>query len=332
MAAGSVATAAGVATAEPARSGCSRGAFRHELLVHEHGVAGFVAQLTPIVEESLDAGAPVLVAVRPERIEALREELGARAEQVGFADMLELGANPARIIPAWRRFLAEHRDSPAPALGVGEPIWPGRSAAELSECERHESLLNLAFRDGQPWRLVCPYDVEALADEVIERTRHSHPYVAGPQRSAPSVEYWRDHDPARPFAGELPAAPPQARTIEFGRGDLAELRHLLAGWAAEHLLVTDSSEELVLAVDEIATNSVCYGGGGGTLRIWREPDAVLCEVQDDGHIQAPLAGRIEPDPDARCGRGLWIANHLCDLVQIRSSPRGTTVRLHKRLR
>ena len=31
------------------------------------------------------------------------------------------------------------------------------------------------------------------------------------------------------------------------------------------------------------------------------------------------------------GRGLWLANQLCNLVQIRSSPEGTTVRLHMRL-
>jgi hypothetical protein len=28
------------------------------------------------------------------------------------------------------------------------------------------------------------------------------------------------------------------------------------------------------------------------------------------------------------GRGLWIVNHLCDLVQLRSSPAGNVVRLH----
>jgi hypothetical protein len=31
------------------------------------------------------------------------------------------------------------------------------------------------------------------------------------------------------------------------------------------------------------------------------------------------------------GRGLWIANQLCDLVQIRSSAAGTVVRMQMRL-
>jgi anti-sigma regulatory factor (Ser/Thr protein kinase) len=30
------------------------------------------------------------------------------------------------------------------------------------------------------------------------------------------------------------------------------------------------------------------------------------------------------------GYGLWLANQVCDLVQVRSSPAGTTVRLHVR--
>ncbi|MGI8873571.1 MAG: hypothetical protein ACR2KP_04455 [Egibacteraceae bacterium] len=32
--------------------------------------------------------------------------------------------------------------------GAGEPIWPERRPAELVECQRHESLLNVAFADG----------------------------------------------------------------------------------------------------------------------------------------------------------------------------------------
>ena len=43
---------------------------------------------------------------------------------------------------------------------------------------------------------------------------------------------------------------------------------------------------------------------------------------------AALAGRVLPSIHLPGGRGLRIANQLCDLVQIRSTPEGTTVRLH----
>ena len=43
---------------------------------------------------------------------------------------------------------------------------------------------------------------------------------------------------------------------------------------------------------------------------------------------APLAGRIEPQTRHTRGRGLWLANQLCDLIQIRSVPEGTQARAH----
>ncbi len=306
-------------------------AFRHEVLFHGDGADGFVREVGPLVADAVADDAHVLVAVRADRIELLREALVDGAGRVMFADMRELGTNPARIIPAWRTFLDRNADAETPLLGVGEPIWPGRSDAELAECERHESLLNLAFGGERAWRLVCPYDLDGLQDEVIAAARHNHPYLAASAGSVGNSDYWRDHRPVDPFRGELPPPPSAARRVDFGEGDLARIRHLLTAWAEEHLPDPESTEELVLAVDEIASNSVSYGGGRGTLRVWREPEAVLCEIRDGGRIEAPLAGRIEPHPDAGSGRGLWIANSLCDLVQIRSSAQGSVVRVHKRL-
>jgi anti-sigma regulatory factor (Ser/Thr protein kinase) len=117
----------------------------------------------------------------------------------------------------------------------------------------------------------------------------------------------------------------------FTAENLGSLRHSLAEWASGERLGAERIEELVLAVNELATNSVRHGGGGGTLRVWREAETLLCEIQDNGHIEQPLLGRTLPGPDARSGRGLWLANQLCDLVQIRSSPDGTVVRVHTRL-
>ena len=41
----------------------------------------------------------------------------------------------------------------------------------------------------------------------------------------------------------------------------------------------------------------------------------------------PLVGRVKPVPTQVGGRGLWLANQFCDLVQIRSGDDGTAVRL-----
>jgi anti-sigma regulatory factor (Ser/Thr protein kinase) len=89
--------------------------------------------------------------------------------------------------------------------------------------------------------------------------------------------------------------------------------------------------ELVVATSEIATNAIVYGGGEGGALVWTEGDHLLCEIYGPGHISDPLIGRLRPLRAQIHGRGVWLANQLCDLVQIRSTEHGTTVRLHVEL-
>lgn len=121
------------------------------------------------------------------------------------------------------------------------------------------------------------------------------------------------------------------RELAFDINGLAGLRHAIADWARSNRLGVERTEELVLAVDELASNSIRHGGGAGMLRWWREEDELLCEVQDGGWIRAPLVGHVRPSIDACSGRGVWLVNQLCDLVQIHSAPGGSVVRVRKRL-
>jgi hypothetical protein len=105
--------------ATPRRQHPAGGAFRHEVILHGDGAEGFVSQTAPVIEDALDSGAPVLVAVSEKRAERLREALGAAAAAVGFIDMQKLGVNPARIIPAWRQFLNERAIPGTEPLGAG---------------------------------------------------------------------------------------------------------------------------------------------------------------------------------------------------------------------
>jgi hypothetical protein len=81
----------------------------------------------------------------------------------------------------------------------------------------------------------------------------------------------------------------------------------------------------------VATNSLRHGGGRGVLRLWCAANAVVCEVSDAGRIDAPLVGRHRPAPTQTSGFGVWLANQVCDLVQVRSFPEGSVVRLHMSL-
>jgi hypothetical protein len=123
--------------------------FAHEALLYA-AMDEFVAGTAPFVREGVEAGEPVLVAVSAEKIDRLRAELNGHGAQVLFVDMAELGANPARIIPAWQEFAGEHLRPDRPVRGIGEPIWPERTEDELVECQRDESLLNVARQRPVP--------------------------------------------------------------------------------------------------------------------------------------------------------------------------------------
>jgi anti-sigma regulatory factor (Ser/Thr protein kinase) len=88
--------------------------------------------------------------------------------------------------------------------------------------------------------------------------------------------------------------------------------------------------DLVLAVNEVATNSVRHAGGRGIARAWESRGGVVCEVEDAGRLDVPLAGRERPTHEQVGGHGLWLVNQVCDLAQIRSLAHGTVVRLHMR--
>lgn len=297
--------------------------FRHGAAFYR-GLADYTRTVGPFVVEGLAAGEPVLVVDLPDRIEALCGALGSRADEVRFLDMATLGRNPARIIPAWRRFVEEH---PGRSVrGVGEPVWAGRRAAELEECRLHESLLNVAFDEvGTEFRLLCPYDASTLPGEVLADAARTHPVVG----STDDNPAYAGHAGAlMEFERPLPEPPADAELIGFGTDDLAGLRSVVHRLCEMTSLAGDAVEDLVLATHELASNSVRHGGGEGVLRGWREPGALVLEVSDRGVIRDPLVGREEAAGLAEGGRGVWMANQLCDLVQVRSSEHGTSVRLH----
>jgi anti-sigma regulatory factor (Ser/Thr protein kinase) len=287
----------------------------------------FVDGAAPFIRDAVAAGEPIMVAIGAEKIDLLRERLGADAEPVIFEDMARLGANPARIIPAWQEFVDAHAGLGRPMRGIGEPIWAGRSPTELIECQCHEALLNLAFADTPDFHLICPYDTRRLDDEVIAEAERSHPFVAG----APSGAYRGDHAVPQ-FAEPLSEPPESVVEHEITRDSLAALRAHTATEAERAGLSPRRSRDLILAVHEIATNSLRHGGGRGVLRMWPEAGSLICEVRDHGRIaQRPLAGRVRPALGEAGGWGLWLANQLIDLVQLRELPDGSVVRLHQRM-
>jgi anti-sigma regulatory factor (Ser/Thr protein kinase) len=301
----------------------TRSGFRHEALLYT-GRDEFLAATVPFVADGLAAGEAVLVAVDLHKIDLLRLALGADAARVEFVDMHQLGRNPACIIPAWQDFV-ERRAGPLRLRGIGEPVSAERGAAEVVECHRHEALLNLAFAGDPAFWLMCPYDTGDLAPAVIAQAARSHPWLRH------RMHAWSSADYASDMADELlrhPLGEPTSGFLElpFDSGSLRAVRRFVAEHAEP--VLGRRARDLVLAVSELAANSVLHGGGRGVLRLWEDERGLVCEVVDHGTIDEPLLGRQRPLPHEPTGRGMWIVNQLCDLVQVRSAPGGSTVRLH----
>ena len=303
--------------------------FRHEALFYaseEELLAGTGA----FVRDGLESDEPVLVMLSSPKIEALRSELGAAAERVQFTDIATIGGNPARIIPALRAFLAEHSGRCRGLRAICELVLSKLSAVELVECQRHESLINAALADSPGFRLLCLYDTGALDEDVLDEARRSHPFLTSNGTQGESTDYRALDEASAWFAEPLPQPPTQRESWVFQAVTLAALRRLLLRRAELAGCSSEGAEDLVMAVNEVATNSVVHGGGGGILRMWSEGDALVCEVGDRGFIDDPLIGQEPPEPSRGDRCGLWLANQLCDLVQVRSSAGGSTVRLYKR--
>lgn len=299
--------------------------FRHEALLYSNADE-FLAGTVPFIEEGLASGEAVMVVELPQKIELLRSCLGPDALAVRFADMANVGANPALIIPAWRDFVDRNRLEGRSVRGIGEPIYTARREAELVECQRTEELLNVAFGGGEPWRLLCPYDTSTLAPAVVSEARRSHPFVH--EVSGEIARGAHAYGRRPPFDVPFPDAPRDHQSLVVDTEQLDRLRLLVAEGARVAGLKEGRIRDIVLAVNEVATNSLCHGGGLAYVRAWKEDGALLCEVSDSGHFDMPLVDRERPARDAAASRGLWLTNHLADLVQIQSSPTGTIVRLH----
>jgi anti-sigma regulatory factor (Ser/Thr protein kinase) len=279
--------------------------------------------------DATQAGAALFVACESPSLSRIRTRLSSVGENVTWTDAAGPGANPGQLIYAISRFAAQHPGRPAWCLQ--EAAWPSRPDDELWEVIRYEALLNLAL--GTEVRVMCPY-YTGLPPEVISCAQVTHPLTAADGRLRPSPGY--QHQPAPsivPPACDQPLPPPPggARVISFWY-DLAAARGMVSAEARAAGLSPSRANDLLLAVGELTANTLAHTSGPGALTLWATPDAVICQVSDGGHITDPLAGQLRPGPAQEGGgRGLWVVHQVCDLVQIRSSPAGTTIRVHMRL-
>jgi anti-sigma regulatory factor (Ser/Thr protein kinase) len=114
--------------------------------------------------------------------------------------------------------------------------------------------------------------------------------------------------------------------------NLSEVRGLAETQARSAGLDEDRVVDFVIAVSEIAANTVRHARTQGSIEIWSAAGEIICEMRDGGVIADPASvGRQPPAADASGGHGLWLARQICDKVELHSDSDGTIIRLHMSL-
>lgn len=302
-----------------------RPAFRHIGLLHDTA-DGYTRGCASFVRQGLDAGDPVLVAVPGGNARAIRDELGGGAPGVLFTDMAVAGRNPGRVIVSLLDFADSHPDRRV--WVVSHSVWPARSSLEYTACVTLDAFLNAAFA-GRDATILCPYDRSRLPERAIADALRTHPVLADGTNTWDSPEYGDPIGIARLVDQPLPPPPPQAGRYTISRPeDLRWLRRTLADVGAAALLPDTRVRQLTVAVNELASNSIEHGGGLATMAIWTEPGLFVCQLDDAGTFDNPMAGWTPPPPGSDRGRGLLIVHELADLVRIHQRPDGTSIRIH----
>ncbi|NMH99251.1 anti-sigma factor RsbA family regulatory protein [Pseudonocardia acidicola] len=281
-------------------------------------------QLSLRVGTALAAGEPVVAVLDAANRSALVDALGADAAAVEFQDPARVHSVPAFTVAVrWAR-LTRRVETP----GVRTTVI-GQHVPDLPGCDpgywaRLDAALNVTLH-GLPITMLCPCPIRG---ELVAQARSTHPTLLADGHSAPSASY---RDPADVVAEYPPPPPPDlgppTAELDFRSPELPAVRHLVASVSTQAGLATERIADFVLAVNEIASNSVEHGAGTGRLRLWIWATGVTCEVFDTGRMTVPFPGMVAPAPSGERGRGLWLASELSDVLQAWSDEGGTVVRL-----
>lgn len=140
-----------------------------------------------------------------------------------------------------------------------------------------------------------------------------------------------------PADRRLASTPAWAHTAplirDFTLENLVALRHEVQDFAVAQGLSDPALYRFVVAVNELTTNAVRHGGGGGRLELRRSGDLLQCCVADGGPgIPADQRHNTTlPPRHAVNGRGLWLARQNADSLDVDSHAAGTVINLTARV-
>jgi anti-sigma regulatory factor (Ser/Thr protein kinase) len=100
----------------------------------------------------------------------------------------------------------------------------------------------------------------------------------------------------------LSTPPDGARVLRY-HADLAGVRAFAAAAARQAGRLPGRVRGFVIAVSELAANTLTHTKGPGTLTVWSTRHELIGQVRDTGHITGPHPGQVRPGTDPhRAGR------------------------------
>lgn len=281
-------------------------------------------EVVPFLREGLVSGDEAVLVCDGENNRALFEALGEH-ERVTCLPRPQVYGEAVTAVAYFRDFMRSRaRDGGRRVRLVGQVDF-GRDARAWDEWRRFEALCNHALAPYPLWS-VCAYDAGALPDALVATGELTHPYL---RKAGASVRNSLYVDPTELLtlpATDLDPMPEIEPAMSLNQvWDLHLLQHQLRRLLREDGVDADLADDLVVAVNEVATNGVRHGHAPVSVRVWLSPERVACTVTDQGPGFTEPVTEPEPLPYGRFG--LWLARQLCDELVTMRTPEGFTVRL-----
>lgn len=284
--------------------------FQHDAFVHDTD-DDYVAALVPMLEGALERGEIAAAVVSSPKASLLGQALGRRADRVELVDAGSWYEHPVSTIAAYEARL-NRSPSGVRTFLVGE-VQFGDDPGDWTAWTRYESLLNSALAPYDA-SVVCPYDRRILPAKIVEDALRTHPFVVDGGGRHPSRSYCEPEVmlPTLPPTVDIPGREPDIE-VSLSRS-LREARRQLSSVTTSAGFDAERSDELTLAVNEIATNALKHGRGPGTVQVWVDGTGLTCVVKDHGAGASPQAGFRAPPLGAASGYGLWLSRRIFDRV------------------
>jgi anti-sigma regulatory factor (Ser/Thr protein kinase) len=281
--------------------------------------------LLPYLDEGLRRQEHILAVISEDARRVLHDALGDAANRVQWGSTGVSYDRLGQMFEGFTGYLAQQFRAGVPTRVIGE-FDSGSSPDRVSQYLRYESMANEVYAPyGYP--VVCLWDQRRYPPDVLDHVRAVHPQLLDTRGPITNADYRMPIDyltrdqrsPAAPVDLDL--------VVHLGSADdLGPLRRRLRSWGANCGLADQDTDDIVIAVDEIATNALEHGQPPACVRGWTTPDALFIQVDDQGRTCIPAStGYHRPSTDARRGRGIWIARHLADVLTTHTGDTGTTV-------